>query len=185
MRTYLKLPEQRGWKLLVILMFFVVVSCLLIYTVCQKGFCYLNNFSSYFHYTNSINHHDLMSNTSTLSGYHKHFSNSQIFHPLKYDIPPKFNFTIEGEYVIVFLHIQKTGGSIFGRHLVKNIDLQKPCLCYKDQKRCDCKNSKNRIWLVSRYSTGWMCGLHADWTELQNCVGSIMDYKEDIHRLRR
>jgi len=25
-------------------------------------------------------------------------------------------------------------------------------------------------WLFSRYSTGWKCGLHPDWTELVGCV---------------
>ncbi|XP_076435891.1 heparan-sulfate 6-O-sulfotransferase 3-B-like [Babylonia areolata] len=35
---------------------------------------------------------------------------------------------------------------------------------------CDCLNRKNQVWLFSRHSTGWRCGLHADWTELTNCV---------------
>lgn len=27
-----------------------------------------------------------------------------------------------------------------------------------------------RYWLFSRYSTGWKCGLHADYTELTECL---------------
>lgn len=34
----------------------------------------------------------------------------------------------------------------------------------------------NRYWLFSRYSMGWKCGLHADWTELTDgCVERTMD----------
>lgn len=58
---------------------------------------------------------------------------------------PRFNFTpkdltrfvdfnIKGRDVIVFLHIQKTGGTTFGRHLVKNIRLEQPCSCKAGQK---------------------------------------------------
>ena len=65
-----------------------------------------------------------------------------------------YNFDIEGEDVIVFLHVQKTGGTTFGRHLVKNIQLPKPCVCYRGRKRCDCTNSQKNIWLFSRHSTG-------------------------------
>ena len=96
-----------------------------------------------------------------------------------------YDFDIEGDEVIVFLHIQKTGGTVFGRNLVKNIQLEKPCKCYRRQKRCDCENSQNHIWLFSRFSTGWSCGLHADWTELKNCVDSMMDHKESEHRQRK
>ena len=87
--------------------------------------------------------------------------------------------------VLVFLHIQKTGGTTFGRHLVKNMDIETPCVCYKHRKRCDCINAKKRIWLFSRYSTGWACGLHADWTELHDCVPDALDDKEEKKRERR
>uniref|UniRef100_A0A3Q4GS81 Heparan-sulfate 6-O-sulfotransferase n=1 Tax=Neolamprologus brichardi TaxID=32507 RepID=A0A3Q4GS81_NEOBR len=110
------------------------------------------------------------------------------------DSPPKlsskFNFTerdldrhvefnIKGDDVIVFLHIQKTGGTTFGRHLVRNIRLEQPCDCKPGQKKCTChRPGKEESWLFSRFSTGWSCGLHADWTELTNCVPVIMDKKE-------
>lgn len=101
------------------------------------------------------------------------------------DLIRDYNFDIEGDDVLVFLHIQKTGGTTFGKHLVKNIDLKRPCECYKGRKKCDCENSKKEIWLFSRYSTGWVCGLHADWTELNACVNEMMDKKEGGTRKRR
>ncbi|XP_076871396.1 heparan-sulfate 6-O-sulfotransferase 3-B [Brachyhypopomus gauderio] len=102
----------------------------------------------------------------------------------------KFNFTLEdlerhvdfdmkGNDVIVFLHIQKTGGTSFGRHLVRNIRLERPCDCKAGQKKCTChRPGKAESWLFSRFSTGWSCGLHADWTELTNCVPAIMNKKQ-------
>ena len=102
------------------------------------------------------------------------------------DLDRDFNFDPEADRnVLVFLHIQKTGGTTFGRYLVKNTDISEPCVCYKHRKRCDCRNSKNHIWLFSRYSTGWACGLHADWTELHDCVPKVLDDKEEEARVRR
>lgn len=91
----------------------------------------------------------------------------------------KFRFDMNGHDVMVFLHIQKTGGTSFGRHLVQDLDLQRPCTCQRKQKRCYCfRPNRNENWLFSRYSTGWKCGLHADWTELSNCVNSELDKNE-------
>lgn len=101
------------------------------------------------------------------------------------DISHSYNIKLDKEDVIVFLHIQKTGGTSFGRHLVKNMDLESPCKCYKKKKRCDCYTKKKTIWLFSRYSTGWVCGLHADWTELTTCVEQAMNKKEKQTRPRR
>ncbi|KAK9963065.1 hypothetical protein ABG768_006287 [Culter alburnus] len=107
---------------------------------------------------------------------------------------PRFNFTtkdlnravdfnIKGDDVIVFLHIQKTGGTTFGRHLVRNIQLERPCECHAGQKKCTCyRPGKRDTWLFSRFSTGWTCGLHADWTELTNCVPSYMSNRESQER---
>lgn len=110
------------------------------------------------------------------------------------NIPPKFqptfsfmakdlyrfvDFNIKGDDVIVFLHIQKTGGTTFGRHLVRNIRLEQPCDCKPGQKKCTChRPGRKETWLFSRFSTGWSCGLHADWTELTNCVPAIMEKKD-------
>ncbi|CAL4060710.1 unnamed protein product, partial [Meganyctiphanes norvegica] len=100
-----------------------------------------------------------------------------------------FQFDIRGHDVIVFLHIQKTGGTTFGRHLVKDLDLERGCECHrKSKKRCTCLRpgpNSDETWLFSRYSTGWKCGLHADWTELTSgCVDDIMDEIDD-HEIKR
>uniref|UniRef100_A0A8C9RIA9 Heparan-sulfate 6-O-sulfotransferase n=1 Tax=Scleropages formosus TaxID=113540 RepID=A0A8C9RIA9_SCLFO len=95
------------------------------------------------------------------------------------DLLRRVDFDIRGDDVIVFLHIQKTGGTTFGRHLVRNIRLEKPCDCRAGQKRCTChRPGKEESWLFSRFSTGWSCGLHADWTELTSCVPAVMGRKE-------
>ena len=102
------------------------------------------------------------------------------------DLFKRYNFDIEGDHdVLVFLHMQKTGGTTFGKHLVRNIALKHPCECQKGKKRCDCLNGLGHYWLFSRYSTGWSCGLHADWTELKSCVSEALDKKEDFKRNRR
>lgn len=100
-----------------------------------------------------------------------------------------FQFDIEDHDVIVFLHIQKTGGTTFGKHLVGDLDLARQCECRrKVKKRCTClRPGKNSFetWLFSRHSTGWKCGLHADWTELTSCVDDVMDKLEDNEIKRR
>ncbi|KAM9326590.1 heparan-sulfate 6-O-sulfotransferase 2 [Gastrophryne carolinensis] len=97
------------------------------------------------------------------------------------DLLRKVDFNINGDDLIVFLHIQKTGGTTFGRHLVRNIRLEQPCECKAGQKKCTChRPGKKETWLFSRFSTGWSCGLHADWTELTNCVPAIVDNKKEI-----
>ncbi|KAM8752251.1 heparan-sulfate 6-O-sulfotransferase 2 isoform 1-T1 [Rhynchonycteris naso] len=100
------------------------------------------------------------------------------------DLLRKVDFDIKGDDLIVFLHIQKTGGTTFGRHLVRNIQLEQPCECRVGQKKCTChRPGKQETWLFSRFSTGWSCGLHADWTELTSCVPTVVDGKRDA-RLR-
>ncbi|XP_043547396.1 heparan-sulfate 6-O-sulfotransferase 3-B [Chiloscyllium plagiosum] len=101
------------------------------------------------------------------------------------DLWRRLDFDIKGDDVIVFLHIQKTGGTTFGRHLVRNIRLEQPCDCRAGQKKCTChRPGKRESWLFSRFSTGWSCGLHADWTELVNCVPALMEnpQQRDTHR---
>ncbi|XP_005995567.1 heparan-sulfate 6-O-sulfotransferase 1-A [Latimeria chalumnae] len=95
------------------------------------------------------------------------------------DLDRSVPFDMKGEDVIVFLHIQKTGGTTFGRHLVQNVRLEVPCDCRPGQKKCTCyRPNRRETWLFSRFSTGWSCGLHADWTELTNCVPGVLDKKE-------
>ncbi|KYO40414.1 hypothetical protein Y1Q_0013229 [Alligator mississippiensis] len=88
-------------------------------------------------------------------------------------------FDMKGDGVIVFLHIQKTGGTTFGRHLVQNVRLEVPCDCRPGQKKCTCyRPNRRETWLFSRFSTGWSCGLHADWTELTSCVPGVLDRRD-------
>uniref|UniRef100_A0A3Q2GFE8 Heparan-sulfate 6-O-sulfotransferase n=1 Tax=Cyprinodon variegatus TaxID=28743 RepID=A0A3Q2GFE8_CYPVA len=95
------------------------------------------------------------------------------------DLDRHADFNIRGDDVMVFLHIQKTGGTTFGRHLVKNIQLEQPCDCLPGQRKCTChRPGKAESWLFSRFSTGWSCGLHADWTELTSCVPVVMNKKD-------
>ncbi|XP_075873672.1 heparan-sulfate 6-O-sulfotransferase 3-B-like [Nelusetta ayraudi] len=95
------------------------------------------------------------------------------------DLDRRVDFDIRGEDVMVFLHIQKTGGTTFGRHLVKNIQLEQPCDCLTGQRKCTChRPGKAESWLFSRFSTGWSCGLHADWTELTSCVPVVMNKRD-------
>ncbi|XP_075539030.1 heparan-sulfate 6-O-sulfotransferase 3-B-like isoform X2 [Dermacentor variabilis] len=102
-----------------------------------------------------------------------------------------FEFDMRGSDVMVFLHIQKTGGTVFGRHLVRDLALERPCQCLRGRKRCRCARPPSaatggqRSWLFSRYSTGWKCGLHADWTELTACVDRAMDRAEKAPAKRR
>lgn len=46
-------------------------------------------------------------------------------------------------------------------------------------------SDRNENWLFSRYSTGWKCGLHADWTELTGCVDQELDKNEGETAKRR
>uniref|UniRef100_A0A3B4AMR7 Heparan-sulfate 6-O-sulfotransferase n=1 Tax=Periophthalmus magnuspinnatus TaxID=409849 RepID=A0A3B4AMR7_9GOBI len=95
------------------------------------------------------------------------------------DLDRHVDFAIRGDDVMVFLHIQKTGGTTFGRHLVKNIHLEQPCDCLPGQRKCTChRPGTAESWLFSRFSTGWSCGLHADWTELTSCVPVVMNKRD-------
>lgn len=107
---------------------------------------------------------------------------------LSYDdvLNDDFQFDMNAHDVMVFLHIQKTGGTSFGKHLVRDLDLKRPCTCQRRKKRCYCfRPHRNENWLFSRYSTGWKCGLHADWTELTNCVDQELDKNEGDNAKRR
>ena len=102
------------------------------------------------------------------------------------ELTQEFPLDFDGGDVLVFLHMQKTGGTLFGHHLVRNLQLAQPFKCTRGRhKHYRCCNSKQQIWLFSRYSTGWVCGLHADWTELKACADHELDKLEATHRYRR
>jgi len=92
----------------------------------------------------------------------------------------KSDFNIKGSDVIVFLHIQNTGGSVFARHIVEDLNLERPCRCKKNRRVCRCyrPNNYGSTWFFSRYTTGWKCGVHPDWSELSSCVDRVMDEDE-------
>ncbi|XP_029305744.1 heparan-sulfate 6-O-sulfotransferase 3-B-like [Cottoperca gobio] len=124
------------------------------------------------------------------SGFELVYTEQETDEDLPSKITSRFNFTernldrhvdfnIRGDDVMVFLHIQKTGGTTFGRHLVKNIQLEQPCDCMPGQRKCTChRPGRAESWLFSRFSTGWSCGLHADWTELTSCVPTVMNKRD-------
>lgn len=88
--------------------------------------------------------------------------------------------------VIVFLHMQKTSGSTFGRQLVRSaVGFPAACIRLRGRKRRNCTDSKGLQWLFSRHSMGWACGLHADWTELHACVPRALNKIEGGRRKRR
>jgi hypothetical protein len=48
------------------------------------------------------------------------------------------SFNASGSDVLVILHIQKTGGTSFEKHIVQDLVMDKPCVCWKRRKRCKC-----------------------------------------------
>jgi len=105
----------------------------------------------------------------------------------------RHTFNIENEKnVLVYLHIQKTGGTTFNRHLVSDIKGHK-CIQHLDDNRkspskyhrtvCNHRGSEN-TWLFSRYSHGWPCGVHADWTALKECVNKKLRKDEGPNKRR-
>ena len=87
--------------------------------------------------------------------------------------------------VLVVLHVQKTSGSTFSRHLVHNAVGFPASCCPLDSMYCNCTNSDGPQWLISRFSTGWVCGQHADWTEFHACLAQTLDKLEHVQRKRR
>ena len=94
--------------------------------------------------------------------------------------------------VLVMLHIQKTGGSSFGRLLALEIANFTCTKIESGRKQFDCSiplsdsfHNRRVIWLFSRFSVGWACGLHADYTELKDCVDGVLNGRETFNRTRR
>lgn len=96
------------------------------------------------------------------------------------------SFDITGSDVIVFLQIQNAGANFLERRLIEDLVLQRPCTCRKGRKICHCYRPRKRSsWLFSRYTLGWKCGVHPDWTELINCVDRVLDEDEGKPTKRR
>ncbi len=99
------------------------------------------------------------------------------------------DFNSDLEYIFIFLHIQKTGGSLLMKHMTTNMDFKPACQCdYKHKVAkviCQCANRHGRQWLFHRDTMGWLCGVHPDWTVLHDCVAEQLDKFEKHHRTRR
>lgn len=87
--------------------------------------------------------------------------------------------------VMVFMHIQKTGGTYFNEKLFTNLLKPFQCKCPAKFSTCKCLNSKDNAWIYTSKLSGWPCGLHADWTQLHRCIPGKMDEIEGKHRNRR
>lgn len=93
------------------------------------------------------------------------------------------NFNISSHDLIVLLHIQKTGGTAFEKHLVSDLLIEEPCTCNLERRRCSCprpnreaignRTFADSTWLLSRFATGWLCGLHPDWSSLTGCLSAL------------
>ncbi|KIH62046.1 hypothetical protein ANCDUO_07670 [Ancylostoma duodenale] len=53
-------------------------------------------------------------------------------------------FSIAGNDVLVFVHIQKTAGTSFEKFLVRHLNIEQPCQCVKGKKRCTCSRPNKR-----------------------------------------
>lgn len=92
-------------------------------------------------------------------------------------IDNSLKFDLTSDDVMVFLHIQNTGGNVFGRHLVEDLVLDRPCVCKGKRCRCLRPNGSSQ-WLFSRQTVGWKCGVHPDFNELMHCTDRILDEME-------
>jgi len=95
---------------------------------------------------------------------------------------------------LVFIHIQKTAGSEFERSIVRRLYFgsEPSCRCPIISKnnrtkrlhiklRCNCLRN-NEPWLISRFSVGWLCGVHADWITYHRCLPSKMNFEYGFNK---
>ncbi|KAH9487904.1 Heparan-sulfate 6-O-sulfotransferase 3-B, partial [Bulinus truncatus] len=99
------------------------------------------------------------------------------------------SFNINKSDVMVVMHIQKTGGTTFETFLAHHTNIKPPCHCsvvMYNYKRdvCSCLNNKGQDWMVNRHSTGWVCGVHADFTDLTECVDKWFNSQDNERRRR-
>lgn len=96
------------------------------------------------------------------------------------------SFDPGGRDSLVFIHIPKTGGSDFLRHLV-TVRQDGRRLCWeesanateavkrkKDRSFCPRPGLTSRVnhdqWLISEKTLGWLCGLHPFYSEYKSCI---------------
>lgn len=101
------------------------------------------------------------------------------------------NFDPTGSDTLVFLHIQKSGGSYFLQKFY-SLNVGEPCQVRTKRKLLKefswCPRPKdshfNDTWIFSTKTFGWVCGVHPTWTELNACVPSLMDARFGENRRR-
>lgn len=86
-------------------------------------------------------------------------------------------------HVLVFLHIQKTGGSFLEGYLVNNI-VNYTCpgekVFLKSQSKFVSRHHKcfkpdsEQNWIFTRRTVGWPCGVHVDYSTLGPCARSYL-----------
>ena len=124
---------------------------------------------------------------------------------------PIADFDPYGNDTLVVIHIQKTGGSEFMRHLVnvtrngvhlcKGLDKARSMrLKQKLPRLGKLKRNKQKTinlcprdplepnkeqWLISERTMGWICGVHASYTEFQSCLPKLtnpkFNWKRKLH----
>ena len=93
------------------------------------------------------------------------------------------HFDFNGNDTLVFIHIQKTGGSNFLRHLV-TLKKNGAQLCLANHSVAKRQTTKRQyalcpkswehptaeVWLLAEKTVGWACGLHPFYTEFRSCI---------------
>ena len=110
-------------------------------------------------------------------------------------------FDPHGRDTLVFIHIPKTGGSDFLRHLVTLERDGEPLCSASSAQKQEKKGKKERAfcprargaqddpdaksgdpWLVAEKTIGWHCGLHPFYSEYRSCVASEAKRKVSIRK---
>ena len=179
---HLLIGRSLKYACLSIIFICVFVASLTLY-ICSNQVCNIYQI----HFLNSpyppVRWRKLKANRQILAN--RSYKNSNLNNVDNYDVYDKItvsktDFDIKKSDVIVFLHIQNTGGSVFARHIVEDLKLERPCRCKKNRRICRCyrPNNYGSTWFFSRYTTGWKCGVHPDWSEISSCVDRVMDEDE-------
>jgi heparan sulfate 6-O-sulfotransferase HS6ST1 len=99
-----------------------------------------------------------------------------------FTIEKDFNF---GEDTFAQIHIQKTGGTAFENHLLNDLQIlrngkkwESACTTNLKEKRKVCKYAVFKKHLIRDRYTCRNCDIHADFTELHNCI--MQDFKNRI-----
>ena len=117
-----------------------------------------------------------------------------------YPSGPSNAFDPHGRDTLVFLHIPKTGGSDFLRHLVTLMRDGEP-LCSFSQLKQKKNGKKERAycprsglvkavpttplqdpWFVAEKTIGWHCGLHPFYSEYLSCIATEVRRRQSIRK---